>query len=110
METTFALSKTKRLLIVDDERSVREVLAEGLSAMSYDTEIAGSAQEALDLIREHKFHLILSDIEMPGVTGIDLLNKIKQLDEDLDVVMVTGLIDAQTAIQAMRQMTGPQDT
>jgi response regulator RpfG family c-di-GMP phosphodiesterase len=103
METSFALSKTKRLLIVDDERSVREILAEGLSAMDYDTEIAGSAQEALELIRDHKFHLVLSDIEMPGETGIDLLNKIKKLDDDLDVVMVTGLVDAQTAIQAMRQ-------
>jgi putative nucleotidyltransferase with HDIG domain len=93
----------KTLLVVDDETSVREILAEGLGVFGYDAVTAAGASEALDLLGSRSFDLVLSDIDMPGVTGLDLLRRIKERDADLDVIMVTGIIDADTAIAAIRQ-------
>jgi putative nucleotidyltransferase with HDIG domain len=98
-----AASDTKRILIVDDELSVREILAEGLEVFGYETHMAGNADEAEATLREARFHLMLTDIEMPGRNGIDLMNSARRKFPDLDVVMVTGVVDAKTAIQAIRQ-------
>jgi response regulator RpfG family c-di-GMP phosphodiesterase len=103
MDLEFLSSSPKRLLIVDDELSVREVLAEGMSAFGYETAMAGSASEAFDLLRREQFHLVLSDIEMPGENGLALMKRTKAEDGDLDFVMVTGVIDASTAINSIRQ-------
>ncbi|MCP3980064.1 MAG: response regulator [bacterium] len=92
----------KRVLIVDDELSVREILAQGLGAMGYETFAAGSASEAFDILKDEAVHIVLSDIEMPGEDGIELLSRIKRHDGDLDVIMVTGVVDARTAIHAIR--------
>jgi response regulator RpfG family c-di-GMP phosphodiesterase len=103
MDLAFLKSSPKRVLIVDDELSVREILAEGLATFGYQTPMAGSASEAFDLLCREPVHLVLSDIEMPGESGLDLLARIKQHDDQLDVIMVTGVIDATTAINAIRQ-------
>jgi putative nucleotidyltransferase with HDIG domain len=93
----------KRLLIVDDELSVREILAEGLDSFGYETCAAASADEAFDIVQQTPVHLVLTDIEMPGGSGLDLLERIKAHDADLDVVMITGVVDARTAIGAIRE-------
>jgi putative two-component system response regulator len=103
MDLEFLNRSPKRVLIVDDELSVREILAEGLASFGYETPSAGGAAEAFDLLRRDPVHLVLSDIEMPGESGLELLARIKQHDSELDVIMVTGVIDAATAIQAIRQ-------
>jgi putative nucleotidyltransferase with HDIG domain len=103
MNADFHKIEPKKLLIVDDERSVREVLAEGLAAMGYETLSAGSADEAFEHARREPVHLVLTDIEMPGANGLELLARLKEHDPELDVVMVTGVIDATTAIGAIRQ-------
>ncbi len=91
------------VLVVDDDLAVRELLAEGLASFGYPARTAGGAEEALEIIERAPPHLVLSDIEMPGGSGFDLLKKIKSHDPDLDVIMVTGAIDADTAVQAIRQ-------
>ena len=96
-------AESKHVLVIDDELSVREILAEGLSSFGYRTHMAGSADEGYDLLRQTPIHLVLSDIEMPGGSGLNLLQRIKAHDSDLDVIMVTGVVDAQTAIDAIRQ-------
>ncbi|HKQ63133.1 MAG TPA: HD domain-containing phosphohydrolase [Candidatus Polarisedimenticolaceae bacterium] len=93
----------KRILVVDDELSVREILAEGLEAAGYETLSAASAADALDLLQRDSVDLVLTDIEMPGQTGLDLLRRVKREHADLDVIMVTGVVDADTAIHAIRQ-------
>jgi putative nucleotidyltransferase with HDIG domain len=103
MNADFHKIEPKKLLIVDDERSVREVLAEGLAAMGYETLSAGSADEAFEHACREPVHLVLTDIEMPGANGLELLARLKEHDPELDVVMVTGVIDATTAIGAIRQ-------
>jgi response regulator RpfG family c-di-GMP phosphodiesterase len=103
MDRTAAPTKSQRLLVVDDELSVREILAEGLASCGYETGMAASAAEAFDLVRQSAVQVVLTDIEMPGENGMDLLLRIKQHDPDLDVIMVTGVVDAHTAIAAIRQ-------
>jgi response regulator RpfG family c-di-GMP phosphodiesterase len=93
----------RSVLVVDDDLAVRELLAEGLESFGYPARTAGGASEALEIIKESPPQLVLSDIDMPGGTGFDLLEEIKAHDSDLDVIMVTGAIDADTAIQAIRQ-------
>ena len=100
---TLTAKETKRILVVDDELSVREILAEGLEAFGFETRMAADADEAMARLESEQFHLLLTDIDMPGRTGIDLMNSAKASFPDLDVIMVTGVVDAKTAIQAIRE-------
>lgn len=100
---TLTAKGIQRILVVDDELSVREILAEGLEAFGFETEMAADANEAMAILEKERFHLLLTDIDMPGRTGIDLMGDAKKLFPDLDVIMVTGVVDAKTAIRAIRE-------
>jgi len=91
-----------RVLVVDDEQAVREILSEGLASFGYVTHAVGNAAAALEHIEREPVHVVLSDIDMPEVSGLDLLRRIKADRPDLDVVMVTGVVDAVTAVNAIR--------
>lgn len=93
-------SKAK-LLVVDDDPSVSEVLCEGLRIAGYDCETANNGEEALERFKENNFQVVLSDINMPGQNGIDLLHAVKKINEDVDVVMVTGVINTDMAVHSM---------
>ncbi|HKY31803.1 MAG TPA: HD domain-containing phosphohydrolase [Candidatus Polarisedimenticolia bacterium] len=91
------------LLIVDDEQVIREVLYERLSSAGYPCAAAANSNEALARLRNGGgFSLVLTDIDMPGQNGIALLKEIKSTQPDVDVVMVTGVVDVDTAIQSIR--------
>lgn len=101
--TRFLKAESKRILVVDDEEAVREILAEGLESFGYEAVAVGSAAQALERLRSGGVDLVLTDIEMPGGSGMVLLRRVKELVPDLDVVMVTGVVDAHTAIEAIRR-------
>lgn len=90
------------LLIVDDEKSIREILYEVLTVQGYECYRAESGQSALNLLGKKQVELVLSDILMPGMSGVDLLKEAKKNDPDLAFVMVTAIHAAETAIEAMR--------
>jgi len=92
-----------KLLVVDDEPAVRELLDEGLQMLGYEVRAASGAAEALELVSAGGFDLVLSDIDMPGQNGLWLLDRVKGLDGQTDVVMVTGVVDASVAIGAIRR-------
>ncbi len=92
-----------RLLVVDDDQSIREVLAEGLHSLGYEVVTASDAEEAFRSLESRGLRLVLSDVDMPGQNGIELLRRIKRADADVDVIMVTGVVDVDTAIAAIRQ-------
>ena len=100
-ETVSAASQ--RILVTDDERSIRELLADGLGSYGYEVLEARDAAESLRIVREKGVGLILSDIEMPGEDGMVLLRKVKEIDPDIDVVMVTGLHDVEVAVETIRR-------
>jgi putative nucleotidyltransferase with HDIG domain len=90
------------ILIVDDERVIREVLAERLSDLGHRCRTANNAFDALQELGTAPADLVLADIDMPGKDGIALLQEIKQDRPEIDVIMVTGVVDTDTAIRAIR--------
>ena len=94
-------SKPDRLLIVDDEAYIREVLVRWLKAEGYECESAGSGDEALDALQRNAFSLVISDILMPGMSGVELLGEIKRSYPHVAVIMVTAVDERQTAIKSL---------
>jgi len=90
-----------RILIVDDEIEITEILADLLSEV-YDCLRAGSAEEALQRLTEHEFQLVISDITMPGMSGLDMIPHVKELSPDTVVVMISGMQTVESAIGALR--------
>ena len=90
-----------RILIVDDEVEITEILADLLSA-DYDCLRAGSAEEALASLRDGEFQLVISDITMPGMSGLDMIPHVKELSPDTVVVMISGMQTVESAIGALR--------
>jgi putative nucleotidyltransferase with HDIG domain len=90
-----------RILIVDDEAEITEILADLLSE-DYDCSRAGSAEEALTRLRDDEFQLVISDITMPGMSGLDMIPHVKELAPDTVVVMISGMQTVESAISALR--------
>ena len=90
-----------RLLIADDDAGVRGVLQEFLCA-EYECEAVGSAEEALALLGAGEFSLVLSDLAMEGMSGLELIPRVKALAPDTLVIMVSGSQDVESAVGALR--------
>jgi len=90
-----------RLLIVDDEAAVRGVLHD-LLEQSYDCTEASSAEEALSLLRANPYDLVISDITMAGMSGLQMIPYIKAISPDSVIVMVSGVQTIESAINALR--------
>lgn len=92
----------KRILIVDDEYALREVLGLSIADLGYAVATAEHGQAALDMFPEFKPDIVLTDIKMPVMDGIDLLRRVKKLDPDVEVVMISGHGDMELAIQSLQ--------
>ena len=90
-----------RILIVDDEVEITEILADLLSE-DYECLKAGSAEQALVLLPQNQFQLVISDITMPGMTGLEMIPHVQQLSPETVVVMISGMQTVESAIGALR--------
>ena len=90
------------ILLVDDEPGIRKVLGISLADSGYRVHVAENGQEALRLFREIKPPIVLTDIKMPDMDGIELLQKIKQESPDTEVIMFTGHGDMELAIKSLK--------
>ncbi len=91
-----------KILVVDDEHLIRWSLEQNLKKQGYDVSTAGSGEDALRLLQEETPDLMLLDIQLPGMNGMEVLEKVKELEEDVIVIMVTALGVLETAVKAMR--------
>lgn len=97
------MKQCQKILIVDDEDALREIIAQRLKRKGYEILEAGTSKQALAHIRDHLLDAVLLDIKLPDGDGLILLPKIKQLQPDLQVVMLTGNGTIESAIEAMKQ-------
>jgi len=91
-----------KILVVDDEHLIRWSLEQNLKKQGYEVFTAESGEEALRISREEQPELVLLDIQLPGISGIEVLGKLKETDEDIIVIMVTAHGGLETAVDAMR--------
>ncbi len=92
----------KQLLLVDDEDGIRKILGISLADRGYEVFTAGDGNEAMKIFREKKPPIILTDIKMPGMDGIELLKTIKKENPDAEVIMITGHGDMDLAIESLK--------
>jgi len=91
-----------RILAVDDQRYFRELLEGLLTEEGYDVVTAASGEEALRILEQSRFDIVLTDLVMPGMDGNDLVHRVKQRDPEQEVVVVTGVVDVKTAVDSMK--------
>jgi putative two-component system response regulator len=94
-------SRKTRLLIADDEPEIRNILEEFLCGR-YDCRTVGSAEEALALLRESKFDLIISDINMQGMSGLEMVPHVRKIAPETVIIMISGAQTIECAIEALR--------
>jgi DNA-binding NtrC family response regulator len=91
-----------RILIVDDEERFRTTLGKRLTERDLDVETVGSGEEAIKLIKEKLFDVVVLDVKMPGMDGIETLAEIKKVNPNLEVLMLTGHASVDSAVDGMR--------
>src|SRR2546425_9035941 len=96
------MPKRAKILIVDDERSIRELLEIFLKKEGFGVASASSAQEGLALIKSSEFDLVISDIKMADMSGIDLLRELRNTNFTGQFILLTAFASAETAIQALK--------
>jgi two-component system response regulator PilR (NtrC family) len=91
-----------RILVVDDEESIREFLEIMLKKEGYEITLAEDGQKAKDLLTKKTFDMIISDLQMPHVTGIELLKHVKEVSPEIVFMMITAFGTTETAVEAMK--------
>jgi two-component system alkaline phosphatase synthesis response regulator PhoP len=93
---------TAHVLVVDDEGAIRYSVSKTLQRIGYQVDEAASGEEALDMIARHEYEVILTDIRMPGLSGVELLKRIKDISPDAIVILMTGYASLGTAVESLR--------
>ena len=91
-----------RFLVVDDEEHIREILAATLAPLARAVHTAGSAEEALDVVRDENIDIVVCDVQMPGMNGLEFLRKVKAEQPSVKFLMITAHGTLDTAVQALR--------
>jgi len=91
-----------RILVVDDERSMREMLQIVLRREGYEVLLAENGRAAIDLLEREPVDILISDIKMPDLSGVDVLRAAKRIDADILGIMITAFASTETAVEAMR--------
>ena len=94
--------KATRILVVDDDSSQRSLLASFLDSQGFTIVTAESGEEALDTLTSGNFQLLISDVRMPGMSGLDLFKTVRKTNATLPVLLVTAYADVRDAVSAMR--------
>ena len=96
------MTHAERILIVDDDPAQADTLARVLRMEGFGTQVANEGRTALEAVGEEPFDLVLTDLKMPGMDGLDVTKASKHLRPDIDVVMITGYATIESAVEAMK--------
>jgi DNA-binding response OmpR family regulator len=90
-----------KVLVVDDEPDAVDLLQEFLTAKGYEVITASAGEEALRMVKEHRPHLVLLDVRMPRMNGLEVLKQVREIDHEVGVIMVTAVNEEETGRQAL---------
>jgi DNA-binding response OmpR family regulator len=93
---------SKSILIVDDEKNIRLTLSQALETLGTQIDAAADGEEALSKLKEKQFGLILLDIRMPGMDGMEVLRRVREIRPDIRVIMITAYGTIESAVEAMK--------
>lgn len=96
-----AVQRHPRILVVDDEASIRDLLAKTLALAEYEVDTAPDASSALDRVRAVQYDLLIADLRMPGMDGIALIRQTKRIRAELPVIIITGYSSEASAVEAV---------
>lgn len=100
-EVGLALSE-RRILVVDDDPDTCSLIVDGLSEEDYSISSCVDGEQALELLQQECFDLVLADIRMPRITGVELLQHIREMSRNISVILITAYASLDTAIEAVR--------
>lgn len=92
----------ERILVVEDDRFFRQMYVDLLKEEGYEVDTVASGVEGLKRLEEHEYHLVITDLVMPGMSGIEVLSRVKQKAPNVDVILVTGHANLESAIYALK--------
>src|SRR5882672_7312746 len=96
------LPEHKQILVVDDEPNLRRVLSAQLERDGYDVHTAEDGEQALSILKEHHIDLVITDLRMPRIDGMELLRRAQKIDAELPVVMITAHGTVDNAVEALK--------
>lgn len=96
------MNESLKILVIDDEEILRHCLDDILSDAGFKVQTASSGEEGLQLFEEEFFEIILLDIKMPGMSGIEVLKAIKKINPETKVIIITGYASVNTAVESMK--------
>ncbi len=96
------MDKQIRVLVVDDEPEICHLIEQILKQEGYQVDVRFSGIKALQMIKRYNYHLLLTDLEMPEVDGLELIKKAKKQNPEIRVIMVTGNATVDIAIRSLR--------
>ena len=91
------------ILIVDDEPDILSTLERLVKSEGFDVVTAGNGKEALNLFQKVRVDLVISDVRMPEMDGIELMRQVKKIDKDIEFIILTGFASVENAVDAMRE-------
>jgi DNA-binding response OmpR family regulator len=94
--------RSKSVLIVDDEKNIRLTLSQALETLEVETDTAADGEEALAKLKEREFGLILLDLRMPGMDGMEVLRQVSKIRPDIRIVILTAYGTVESAVEAMK--------
>jgi DNA-binding NtrC family response regulator len=92
----------KKILIVDDERSLASTMSGFFELKGLDSKVAFSGEEALDILEKETFFLMITDIVMPGISGLELLKIVKRKYPQMEVIVMTGMLSIENTVSSLQ--------
>jgi diguanylate cyclase (GGDEF)-like protein len=95
--------KKANILVIDDEENIRELLRELLEDENFSVSTASSGEEGIEIAKERAFDVVITDLKMPGMSGIEVIRKFKEKNSNTTVIVITGYPTIESAVEAMKE-------